>query len=96
MNSPRTLVATFVHSSFLSVLALHPSLPCVTPPHPLTSCCPALRQDQDQVGPPLFRIPTGPAGKPETRVQAGGGPASPYGLAEKNLFLQGESSSASL
>lgn len=52
--------------------------------------------------PPLFRIYASPAGKPEMqaahpgRQRPGRGPASPYGLTEKNLFLQDKSASTSL
>lgn len=81
INSPQTLIATFVYLSFLSVLALHPFLH----PSPLFSTSLSLSlspslfhwpaaflssthvHDPAQLGPahPL-PAPRGPAGKPET------------------------------
>lgn len=55
INSPQTSIATFVYLSFLSVLALHPSLrlALLSPslPSPLTSCSPPLQDKSPQPHP---------------------------------------------
>lgn len=76
INSPQTLIATFVYLSFLSVLALHPSL---HPSPPFSSSLSPSSTDQllssSPPSPPVpvpgrtspqHPTPPGPAGKPET------------------------------
>lgn len=100
INSPQTLIATFVYLSFLSVLTLHPSLH----PSPMFSRSLSLSPsstDQLLSSPPPSTTspahrgpakPTPPLTVPQVNQRHLGhtlarkGPGSPYGLAEKAPF----------
>lgn len=92
INSPQTSIATFVYLSFLSVLALQPSLrlALLSPPlpSPLTSCSPLQcspgKRGQVPTTPPLL-VPQVNQRRPRNTL-AKRDPASPYGLAQKSSF----------
>lgn len=94
INSPQTSIATFVYLSFLSILALQPSLRLAlhspSLPSPLTSCSPPLHytpqvsEDKSPTTPPLL-VPQVNQRHPRNTL-AKRDPASPYGLAQKSSF----------
>lgn len=54
---PRRHLCLFVLSQRSRLTSIPPSLPRITPAHPLTSCFPPLHQDLDQVRPTTVLYP---------------------------------------
>lgn len=90
-SDPRSPLCLFVLSQCSHLTSIPPSS------HPLTSCFSSSAPGPGpgpahhcSVSPPVPQV-----NQRRGRHTRGRGPASPYGLAEKNLFLQDESASAS-